>query len=152
VSLLGVNLTSEESVLSEYELAYSLLFFFIKSKFALTNKRFLAKIPNFIFLFPFGSNDVTYPLNGIVNVKLSTKLRFFRLLIGVVLALIGISNLNYILLLLVGAFLILMSYEVIIVIQTSAGSGLLVYPVSWFDKVNAQKLVNELNQAIAERL
>lgn len=152
MGLLNVNLSSDENVLSEYEFARSLVLFFVKSKFALTNKRLLAKIPNvFLLVFPFGSDDVTYPLSGIVNVKLSTKLKFITLFLGVVFILVGLSNLHNILFLLIGVFLLVLSYEVVVLIQTSAGSGLISMPISPFEKANAQKLVDELNHAVMER-
>ena len=91
----GITLTKEEHVVSECSLCYSILLFFIKSDLYLTNKRLIAHIPNVVlFVFPLGSNTLTYPLRNITAVTANTRFKFGRLALAAYLIIVGFGFLT----------------------------------------------------------
>ena len=58
---LDTALGQDETVQKEYEFSYSLLLFFLKSHFWLTNKRLIVNAPNVFLFIPTGNDTVTYP-------------------------------------------------------------------------------------------
>ena len=145
-------LGKEESVILKHDFMYSIVYFFIKSEFILTNKRIICNVPNLFLFIPSGKNNVTYPLNNIAGVRLDTKVSVKSLLIGIIITLIGLSSLRSLFLLfLIGALIILSSFETIMVIQNNSGSSM-AYPVSPFEKGKAQDFINQVNTTIADRV
>jgi hypothetical protein len=151
---LGVSLGKEEEVIGEYAFSYSIVLFFIKSKFYVTNKRFVAHIPNVIlFVIPVGANTVTYPLKNIGAIRSRMKLRFFKLLIAAILVFSGLGLLTQsplgLIMLLLGVVAGIESFPCLINVETS-GAGGLWYQIAIWEKAAAQQLVNEVNQTIAD--
>jgi hypothetical protein len=151
---LGVSLGKEEQLIGEYSLSYSILLFFIKSKFYVTNKRFIAHIPNFIlFVLPVGANTATYPLRNISAIKNRTKLKFFRLIGSAIFVVIGLSLLTQsvfgLIMLLLGIIMGLESFPSLVNVETS-GAGGLWYPIAIWERAASQQLANEVNQAIVD--
>jgi hypothetical protein len=148
---LDTPLGQDENVLYQHAFSYSLLFFFLKSNFWLTNKRIIVNSPNILLFIPAGNNTVTYPLRSIGGVKTKTEFKFMSLVMGVVFLLVGfgaIKSFGFLLILLaipsiVGAF------QTVIAI-VSGGSGAVTYSHVPWEAAEAKQMVNELNQLVAE--
>lgn len=147
-----IALGKNENVISNNILSYSLVLFFIKCTFDITNKRLVGQVPNLFWIFPIGTNNVTYPLKNIAGVKIDNKISIKRLIVGILLVLIGISKLSSLfIILLIGILLVISSYEIFLVVQNNSGASIS-YAVSPLEKSKAQQLVNELNQVIADNV
>jgi hypothetical protein len=148
---LDTALGQDETVQKEYEFSYSLLLFFLKSHFWLTNKRLIVNAPNVFLFIPTGNDTVTYPLRNIGGVKTKTELKFMSLLGGVVLLLIGLSAIRSIgiLLILLGASTIIGAFRTSIGVGSGSG-GLVLYSYLPWEAEDAKKMINELNQLIAD--
>jgi len=148
---LDTPLGQDETIQKEYEFSYSMLLFFLKSHFWLTNKRLIVNAPNVLLVIPTGNDTVTYPLRAIGGVKTKTELKFMSLLGGVVLLLIGLSLINScgILLILLGVPPIIGAFQTLILVA-SAGTGAVAYSHLPWEAGDAKKMIKELNQLIAE--
>jgi hypothetical protein len=148
-----VPLGRNESVVSSYQLAYSLILFFLKSQFSVTTKRFIAVVPNLFLFVPVGRQDVSYPLNNIATVACSTELRIKKLLGGTILALIGISMQSFLgfIVFFFGAIIAISSFQTVILIRNNSGARIL-YSIAPWESDRARKVVDELNQTIADNL
>lgn len=148
---LDVPLGQDETVQKEYEFSVSLILFFLKSHFWLTNKRLIVNAPNVFLFIPTGNDTVTYPLRNIGGVKTKTELKFMSLLGGVVLLLIGLSTIRSIgiLLILFGASTIIGAFQTAIVVGSGSGGAVRYSYVPW-EATEAKKMINELNQLIAD--
>lgn len=145
-------LGKDETLISENILSYSLVLFFIKCTFDITNKRLIGQVPNLLWIFPIGKNNVTYPLKNISGVKIDNKISFKRLIIGIILILLSLSALSSLFIfLLIGILLVISSFEIFLVIQNNSGSSIS-YAVSPLEKNKAQQFVNKLNQVIADNI
>lgn len=130
---------------------YSIIFFFIKSAFTLTDKRIICDVPNLLLFIPIGKNNITYPLNNIAGIRLDTKISIKSLLIGAIIALIGLSKLpSLFLLFFIGALILIGSFKTVMMIQNNSGASIS-YQVSPFDKAKAQDFVNQVNTTFANR-
>ena len=148
---LNTPLGQDEIIQKEYEFSYSLLLFFLKSHFCITNKRLIVNAPNVFFVIPTGNDTVTYPIRNIGGVKTKTEFKFLSLLVGVALLLIGFSDISPmgILLILIGAFSLIKAFQTVIVV-TSSGTGAVTYSHLPWEAGDAKKMINELNQIIVE--
>jgi len=151
---LDTPLAQDETVQKEYEFSYSLLLFFLKSHFWLTNKRLIVNAPNVFLFIPTGNNTVTYPIRHIGGVKTKTNLKFISLLIGVALLLIGLSSISSsagigILLILLGIVFIIAAFQTVIVV-VSSGTGEVIYSHLPWEAADAKKMINDLNLIVAE--
>lgn len=147
-----ISLGKDENIISNHILSYSLVLFFIKSAFDITNKRLIGQVPNLLWIFPIGKNNVTYPLKNIAGVRIDNKISFKKLILGIILVLIGLSKISSLfIILLIGILLVISSFEVLLVVQNNSGASIS-YVVSPLEKNKAQQLVNKLNQVIADNI
>lgn len=148
---LDIQLGENETVRNEYKFSYSLLLFFLKLRFRLTNKRLIVNAPKVFLLIPTGNDTVTYPLRTIGSVTTKTEFKFLSLLGGVVLLLIGFSNLRSIglLLLLLGVVSLVGAFRTVIAV-VSGGAGAVTYSHLPWEAGKAKKMINQLNQLIAD--
>lgn len=145
-------LGKDEKIISKNILSLSLILFFIKSSFEITNKRLVGQVPNLVWIFPIGRNTVTYPLKNISGVRLDTKISFKSIAVGIILILIGLSKLSSLFIIfLIGIFILISSYKIFFVVQNNAGATMN-YSVSPLEKAKSQQLINELNQIIADNV
>jgi hypothetical protein len=148
---LDIPLGQDETVQKEYEFSYSLVLFFIKSYFWLSNRRLIVNAHTVFLFIPTGNDTITYPLRNIGGVKTKTELKFGSLLGGVVLLLIGFSAIRSIgiLLILLGASTIIGAFRTSIAVQSGGGATVLYSYLPW-EAENAKKMINELNQLIVD--
>jgi hypothetical protein len=148
---LDTPLGQDESVRQEYEFSYSLLLFFLKSHFWLTNKRLIVNYPNVFLFIPTGNDTVTYPLRAIGGVKTKTEFKVVSLFIGVILLLIGISAIRSFgfLLILLAVPTIIGAFRTVIVVA-SVGTGTVAYSHLPWEAADAKKMISDLNQLIAD--
>jgi hypothetical protein len=148
---LDTPLGQDEKIYYQHKFSYSLLFFFLKSHFWLTNKRIIVNSPNLLLFIPTGNHTITYPLRSIGGVTTKTQFKFMLLLIGVILLVIGWAMIRS-----VGFFLILLGISSVIgAFQTviaigSAGTGAVTYSHVPWEAAEAKKMINELNQLVAD--
>lgn len=151
---LNISLGKDEQLVGTYSLSYSIVLFFIKSEFYVTNKRFIVRIPNIYFLvIPAGANTATYPLRNISAIRNRTRFKFLRLFLAAIFVVMGLSLLSEpifgLILLVVGIVMGLNSFQSLINVETSSGSGLW-YQIAFWEQATAQQLANDVNQAIVE--
>ncbi|MBD0328169.1 MAG: hypothetical protein ICV68_17230, partial [Pyrinomonadaceae bacterium] len=144
---INTALGQDETIQQEYHFSYSLLLFFLKSHFCITNKRLIVNYPNVFFVIPIGNSTVTYPLRNIGGVKTKTEFKFMSLLVGVALLLIGLSDLKSLglFLILFGVCLVIGAFRTVIAVASS-GTGAVTYSHLPWEAADAQKMINELNQ------
>lgn len=133
-----VSLGKNESLVSEYQLAYSLTTFFIKSSFTVTDKRFITVFPSLILgIIPVGKTDISYPLRNIATVACHTEIVFPKLIFGIILFLVGFSILSQsfigFLVLAFGIILVVSSFTTVIVVRNNAGARQ-VYSIAPWEK------------------
>jgi hypothetical protein len=148
---LSTPLGQDEKVHHKYEFSYSLLLFSLKSHFWLTNKRLIVNHPNVFLFLPVGKNTVTYPLRNIGGIQAKTDFKFKSLFLGVLFVVIGLSALKSfgLLLLLLGVAAIVGAFQTVIVVGSAGGAFVRYSHLPW-EAENAQQMVNELNQLIAD--
>ena len=137
-----------ETTVCEKSFMYSLIYFFIKSKFTLTNKRLVADVPNLTLFIPVGSNNVTYPLKNISGVALNTRFKILMFLFGCFLGLAAIGGAPTLICIFISFLLIVNAFQTEIVITNSAGHNM-PYPVNALNKKEAQDFINQVNNTIA---
>ena len=72
----GLTLVAGEENLSSASLRPSLVTPWLSTDVAVTNRRFLAKMPNTILgLFPVGSKDVSVPVGNVASVGVDVKVQ-----------------------------------------------------------------------------
>ncbi|MCC5911837.1 MAG: hypothetical protein JJT76_15565 [Clostridiaceae bacterium] len=148
--------STQEITISEEEFMYSISYFFIKSKFKLTNKRIEGEIPNLTLFIPTGKDSATYSLNNISGVKISTKFYLKSFIIGLILTLIGLpmlgdSFLIGLIMSCVGISTLLNSFRSLIVVQNSGGSSM-AHAIAPMERTRAQIFVSKINDIIAGNL
>lgn len=149
----GVVLARDESIRSSGEFLTSNLFFFVKLKLALTNKRLVGEKPNtFLGLIPVGSEKVSFPLSNIAGVSINTRVAVLPLVLGLLLAVAGLAQgfQNGWLTVLIGTALLVASYQAQLSV-TNSGGGVLGFKISVFNKGTAQAFASDINNALAER-
>jgi len=156
---LDISLGQDERVYREYEFSRSFIFSLLKLKshFWLTNKRLIVSTPNtFLLVIPTGKNTHTYPLRNIASIHIQTEFDFIYLLVGVLLVLLSIPFIFFCIGLLFGLPFLLYginymerAFQTTIAITSSSG-GVMTYPCSRKEAMNAKRMVNELNQLIAD--
>lgn len=150
------EVANKETIITEENFMYSIPYFFINSKFKLTNKRIEGEVPNLLFFIPTGKDNATYPLNNISGVKISTKFYLKSFIIGFILSLIGLGAFSDsffagLLTTGLGLSILLNAFRTLLVIQNNAGSSMS-YPVAPIERSKAQQFVNKVNDVIAERI
>jgi hypothetical protein len=144
----GLVLGPGEQVIATASFMFSLLHFFLASKFVLTNRRLAGERPNtWLGLIPVGSEKISYPLANIASVRTSTLIQFLPLIVGGLLVLVGLGS-KLIVLTIIGALLAIGAFQAGIVITNNGGEKVRL-KISLFQKGAAQKFMNEINTAIA---
>ena len=149
---LDVPLGQDERVLQEYEFGYSIILFFLKSHFWLTNKRLIVNVPNVFMVIPTGKETVTYPLKNIAAVRTKTEFKFVSLLLGVVFLSVSSNTGSWllgILLALFGVSLTIGAFQTLIMVVSSGGDAQ-EYSHPFWEAANVKKMINALNQIVAE--
>lgn len=94
-----------------------------------------------------------FPLRNIAAIRYRTNLKLFKLFLSAIIVVTGISLLTQsplgVVILLLGIITAIESFQCLVNLQTSAGSGLL-YPIAIWEQAMAQKLANDVNTAIVE--
>ena len=148
---LDVQIGKNENISKEHEFSYSLLLFFLKSHFWLTDKRLIINAPNVFLFIPTGNDTVTYPLRQISSVITKTEFKFGSLVAGVFFLILGFATLRYgigLLFLVMGLGGIVGSFRNVILVR-SAGSATGYSYLPW-QAADAKKMVNHLNLLVAD--
>jgi hypothetical protein len=149
----GVVLATGENLIGRTELLASNIFWYLKLKLVLTNRRLAGERPNTaLALLPIGSEKISYPLSNIAGVDINTRLAVGPFLIGVVLGLVGIAEgltKGGWFFILLGVVVLLYSYRAFLVIRNSGG-GVIMHRISVFNRSLAQEFATSVNTAIAE--
>ena len=137
----------------------SIVFYWLKTKFSLTESMVVGNSPNTIFgLIPVGRNEVSQPLNRISRVQVSTKVEPGSLVIGALLVLLSLmlfsnglsagSILLGLLMLVAAVAAFAMSYRAEFII-TDNGGGKQQVLVSPLDKEEIQRFAQAVNERLA---
>lgn len=150
-----IVLSQEETITGKQSFTTSLILFWLKANFTLTNKRLVGENPNtLIGLIPLGKNQITFPLKNIAQVSSSTKFYLFRFLLGIIVVFLGIKGFSSsfmagFILSLLGIGALVNSYVATFVIASNSGQSTIV-PLSILEKDKVNQLVTEINHKISE--
>lgn len=135
----------------------SLLTFYLKGEIAHEQNFIKLKTPNTILsLIPLGAKNDTIPVTQISSVETNFKLLFKNFIIGLVVAIIGLSLfrssfLAGLIVLLIGAGMVINSFQTVLCIRlTSSTSKYISFLV--FEKSKAELAANQINTIISNRL
>lgn len=147
-------LTPGESNVSGVKVSPSLLTPYLRSELMCSSTRLVYKVPNTLLgLIPLGSEENTIPLKSIASVNTSVKLKLARLLIGLILLIVGLSSISslplgtVIILLIIAAILLAMSFPASLNVVNHAG-GITSVTVSILEKGALQKFAKELQNRV----
>lgn len=148
-------LIKKETIINEFFLRHSLIFFFLTSQFVLTDKRLLGKINNVFWIIPTGTQNVTYLLDNIAGVRLGEKTKIKSLVFSLLILLTGLAFLKSFMylgfvLVLLGKIGIVDSRQKIIVVEDKKGT-IMSYSVSRMNKTKVNELINVINNTIAKK-
>ncbi|MCD7770002.1 MAG: hypothetical protein LUH36_07815 [Oscillospiraceae bacterium] len=135
----------------------SLLTFYLKGEISFDKNFVNLKIPNTILgLIPLGSKNKNLAIDLIVSVGSDFKLVFKSFIVGVIIALIGVSSFENsfllgLILLIIGAGMVISSFQTNLTIQTAAGETLHV-PFLIFEKSKAAEAEKNIRALKNERL
>ncbi|MEH2058591.1 MAG: hypothetical protein V7K97_21050 [Nostoc sp.] len=150
---LGISLGQDEQVIAESSFSYSILLNFIKWKVCVTNKRFIARIPNVVlFVIPLGTNLITFPLRNISTIATATEYKLWGFFVAGILIFFGFGNLSSLfgfIAFLYGIILAIASFQTLIRVD-SAGAKSLPCSIAVWEKEKALEFTNKINQAITE--
>lgn len=135
----------------------SLLTFYLKGEIRQEQNFVNFKKPNTILsLIPLGAKKESIPVSQLSSVESNFKLRFGSLLIGIILAIVGLclfseSFVAGLILLLVGVNQAITAFETILTVKTTAGD---VKEISFlvFEKSKAEIAEKQIRQIISDRL
>ncbi|MEH1982542.1 hypothetical protein [Nostoc sp.] len=151
---LGISLGQDEQVIAESSFCYSILLFFINYKVYVTNKRFIARIPNVVlFVIPLGTNLITFPLRNISTIITRTEYKLGGFFWAGILVFLGFGNLTKsifgLIVFICGIILAIASFQTLIRVEASSATPLRC-PIAVWEKEKALKFTNEINQAVTE--
>lgn len=148
---MDVVLSKDEQVIKDTAFRTNLFLFWFKSSYVLTNKRVIIETPNTYFLgiIPIGKIHDKKLLKDIYFVSRSTNLSFWRLVIGLIFILVGISKFCAfgLLLILIGVANLLNSYTTTFVITDKAKQSIR-YGVCTLEKKRMEAFVDEVNEVL----
>ncbi|MDE7301799.1 MAG: hypothetical protein K2N60_00615 [Oscillospiraceae bacterium] len=135
----------------------SLLTFYLKGEISQQDNFIKLKIPNTILGFiPLGSRGENLPINQISMVGTSFHLLFGQLLFGIILVFIGLASMKIsafsgLIMLAVGVFTVINSFQTILVIDLTSGRSIAMSFVV-FEKSKAAQAAYDINKLISERI
>ena len=152
----ALGLAPNEAIVWAGVFPFSLTFFFLKTKAALTDRRVAWERPTTVLgLIPVGSQRDSIPLNSIASVGTKTALGIWRLVFGIVILLGGLgaianSPLGGLILLVIGLALILSAFQARLTVVNNGGQRYSIFvPVNARDK--AQQFADQINTTIAAK-
>lgn len=136
---------------------FCILTFYLNGEISQEQNFVKLKQPNTILgLIPLGAKKESLPVNQLSVVESNFKLKFFRLLVGAVVAIMGIimfpeSFLAGLIILLLGANTAITAFETDLIIQTTSGAE---KTISFFifEKSKANLAETQINQLISARM
>lgn len=146
-------LSTWENIIRYEKLTSSILTFYIKSDFVITNKRFIAHYPKTVLWFiPMWFNNSTFNLKQISNVNIDIEYDFLKLILWIIFILVFPWNLHniWVWLFLLILWIILIVWWIQVYIKVATSWWLTKCPVVFYEKWKAENLVKELNYTIAE--
>lgn len=153
--------TKGEDFMEPIKYMTSLLTFYLKGEIKSEQNFINFKVPNTILgLIPLGSKTEKFIIDQIASTSTNMKLKFGKLVIGIVAIILGISLLaskeegvffGFLILLILGINMILDAFEVDLVVTTTAGQQ---KPIDFyiFEKGKAELAAKQINAMISGRL
>lgn len=137
----------------------SILTFYIKGEITIDQNFVKLKTPNFILsLIPLGSRKESIPVNQIASTASNFRLRFSKLLLGIILAIMALSMLTqkdgFVMFFFFGilaAIAIIYAFEAYLTIDTTSGQRRVIYFLI-FEKEKALQAERSINVIIEGRL
>lgn len=124
------------------------------ASFTLTNKRVIGTAKRTLFGIPIGNQEVTQPLRSISSVQVSSQIKVIRILIGALIAVIGLAFMGDfpgrgVILLILGLLLVVSALKGGFVIADHGGSTQEV-EVALNARDTARRFASRVNQAVAD--
>lgn len=146
-------LVKDEEIIRNDEFVSSLSTFYIKSGFAVTNKRFISNYPNIVMgIFPMGISNTTFTLKQISWVQIDISYKIFRMILGIIIWFIWLWTIDEAGVLFLIAGILLFGSWIQTGIKIVTSWGVTFCPVIFWEKDKATILVQELNRSIAENV
>jgi hypothetical protein len=143
----GVVLAPGEALLARARLPLSALTLWVRTDFALTDRRLVARQPRLhALVIPAGSDSVSQPLSGLSSVEVSRRFRWAYLLWG----LVCLVLFPLVVTIPIGILLILAAWDAELAVTNAAGARRR-YPVSAFSRDEATAFADQINTAVAAR-
>src|SRR6266480_1966324 len=152
----AVELATTERVVKRDQFIFSLPYFFLKTTVELTDRRLVFERPNTMLgVIPIGKQKDTVPLRNVASVGTSTRIGFVQLILGILLALVGGSQLGKptvgsIIVLALGVLLILNAFQAKFRVTTNGGDKHFAR-IAATEKSKAQAFADQVNTTIAAR-
>ena|SRR2546428_1633448 len=152
----AVELSTTERVVKRDQFIFSLPYFFLKTTVELTDRRLVFERPNTMLgVIPIGKQKDTLPLRNVASVGTSTRIGFVQLILGILLALGGVSQLGKptvgsIIVLALGVLLILNAFQAKFRVTTNGGDKHFAR-IAATEKGKAQAFADQVNTTIAAR-
>ncbi len=152
----AVELSTTERVVKRDQFIFSLPYFFLKTTVELTDRRLVFERPNTMLgVIPIGKQKDTLPLRNVASVGTSTRIGFVQLILGILLALVGGSQLGKptvgsIIVLALGVLLILNAFQAKFRVTTNGGDKHFAR-IAATEKSKAQAFADQVNTTIAAR-
>ena len=146
-------LATDEQIVNQEKFTSSLIIFWLKTEFTLSNKRIIGKYPRTLFgIIPLGNVEMTLPLKNIASVLSSTKFYFSRLFIGLIFVFVGFAMINSfgIFLLLFGVLSILNCFTSTFVVSSGGATSSAVIELSILEKSKVATFVSNINHRIVD--
>lgn len=156
-----IALGKDEHRLHEGEFMSNLIFAWVKAKLVLTNKRLTGYSYKSPLGIPLGSQEINLPLSRIARVEVSTKIRMFRVILGVLLlvagpaalttqgtqGLVGPALVGTLVLILLGVLLLGTAWVAFLVVHDNSGSS---SAVSSVQKNKLKQFAQRVNTQLVE--
>lgn len=146
-------LGADEHIIAEETFTPEIGYFWLKSKYKLTNKRIISSAPNsFLGVIPSGRRERSLPLNNISSVMTSYEFQFGRFIIGWFSITMGLLTARYLIgwsIFLVGLKYAFSPYHTFFGVVNNAGQ-LTTHRISNLEKKKAQSFATEINKVITD--
>ena len=149
---MNIKLSKDEELLNSVKLTTNLLLAWLKTDFSLTNKRIISTKPNTVLgLFPLGKDEISYPLQNIASVAVSTKFHLSKFIFGFLFLIITL-NLGYqltaFICFAISLVLLFNSFTSKMIVVNNAGQ-LVHVEISILEKSKVDYFVSSLNEGLS---
>jgi len=145
-------LSSSEELIKKEKFISSLATFYIKSDFAVTNKRFIAHYPKIVLgILPMWFENITFNLKQISNVNIDVEYKIFKIILWIIAIIFWFWSWSaWVMLIWILLWILFFASWIQVYIKVATSWGVTFCPVVFFEKWKAKRFIQEINTIIAE--